>query len=83
MNEDIIQEEIVQEPLYQDFEEEFDEHELHHENVFDVITKLSGAILRKAEFENDFDKVYSLVFEKIAHLHGGEDFLTVLGETGG
>lgn len=83
MNEEIIEEEFPQEPLYQDYEDEFDEHDMHDHNVFEMITKLSGAILRKAEFENDFDKVYSLVFEKIAQLHHGEDFLAVLGEIGG
>ena len=84
LNEQMIEEEFLQEPAYADYGEELDEHEMHeHDQIFDMITKLSGAILRKAEFENDFDKVYSLVFEKIARLHHGEDFLVVLGEIGG
>ncbi len=82
LNKEIIEEEIVQEPMYQDVEEEYDEHS-HQNNFYEVVAKLSGAILRKAEFENDFDKVYSLVFEKIASLAHGEDFLAVLGEVGG
>ena len=69
--------------MYQDFEDEGDEHDSHQHNVLDMVAKLSGAILRKAEFENDYDKVYSLVFEKIAQLHHGEDFLVILGEIGG
>ena len=73
----------MQEPLYQDVDDDFEEHEFHQNNIVDVMTKLSGVILRKAEFEDDFDKVYTFVFEKIASLNSGEDFLAILGEIGG
>lgn len=53
--------------------------------IAELTTKLSGAILRKAEMENDFDKVYSKVFEKMVEVEffGGDDFLSILGNVGG
>lgn len=80
LNEEISPE-IVPEQMYQDSDEEFFEQD--QVNLLDMFSKLNGAILRKAEFENNFDKVYSLVFEKISQLRSGEDFLTILGEIGG
>lgn len=80
LNEEIDQE-FVPDQLYQDSEEEFFEQE--QINIFNMVSKLNGAILRKAEFENDFDKVYSFVFAKISQLQSGEDFLSILGEIGG
>lgn len=53
--------------------------------IAELTTKLSGAILRKAEMENDFDKVYSKVFEKMVEVEffGDDDFLSILGNVGG
>jgi hypothetical protein len=53
--------------------------------LVDLTTKLGGIILKKAELEDNFDGVYSKVFERmleIEHL-GGDEFLTVLGNIGG
>jgi hypothetical protein len=57
-------------------------------NEFDLIEatiKLNGAILRKAEFENNFDGVYTKVFEKMVELEvlGAEDVLEIFGDMGG
>jgi len=51
----------------------------------EVTTKLGGVILRKAELEEDFDKVYTKVFEKMteAEFMGSEDYLEIFGEVGG
>lgn len=58
------------------------------ESIIDFTTKLNGIILKKAELENDFDRVYSMVFERMYAIEGsegieGDDFLFVLGEIGG
>jgi hypothetical protein len=47
--------------------------------------KLSGIILRKAEFENNFEGVYTRVFEKMVELEvfGTEDVLEIFGSMGG
>jgi len=57
-------------------------------NQFDLIettVKLSGVILRKAELENNFESVYTKVFEKMVELEffGAEDVLEIFGEMGG
>ena len=53
--------------------------------MVEMTTKLGGVILRKAEMENDFEKVYLKVFEKMVEVEvtGGENLLEILGETGG
>lgn len=53
--------------------------------ISELMTKLSGAILRKAEMENDFDKVYSKVFERMVEVEffGNDDLLSILGDVGG
>lgn len=53
--------------------------------IAEMTTKLGGVILRKAEMENDFEKVYLKVFEKMVEveLTGGENLLEILGEVGG
>jgi hypothetical protein len=53
--------------------------------VAELTTKLGGVILRKAELEDDFEKVYLKVFEKMVEveLTGGENLLEILGEVGG
>jgi hypothetical protein len=50
-----------------------------------VTSKLSGAILRKAEMDSDFNGVYSMVFERMMGLESveGDEFLMVLGDIGG
>ena len=54
--------------------------------VAEMTTKFSGVILRKAELENNFEKVYSRVFEKMIEFEffgGGENVLEIFGESGG
>jgi hypothetical protein len=48
-------------------------------------TKLGGVIFRKAEMENNFEKVYSKVFERMVacELLGSETVLEILGDVGG
>ena len=48
-------------------------------------SKLSGIILKKAELENNFEGVYSKVFERMFQLQAsnGDELLFVLGEIGG
>ena len=61
------------------------DHVHNHFGLIEVTTKLGGVILRKAELEADFDKVYTKVFEKMAEFEfmGSEDFLEIFGEVGG
>lgn len=47
----------------------------------EITSKFSGIILKKAELDNDFERVYSRVFEKMANIE--EDILEVLGNVGG
>ena len=58
---------------------------LLNEGFEEITSKLSGVILRKAELENDFEKVYLKVFEKIAEIaeFGGEEPLEIFGNLGG
>jgi hypothetical protein len=51
----------------------------------ELLVKMSGAILRKAEMENNFEGVYTKVFEHIVKMEviGFVDVVEVLGETGG
>ncbi len=53
--------------------------------IVEMTAKLSGIILRKAELEGDFDKVYSKVFEKMVEVQffGQEEILEILGNVGG
>lgn len=55
--------------------------------IFDATSKLNGAILRKAEFEKDYKKVYFKVFEKILEMEfvesGEFGFLIIFGDLGG
>ena len=54
-------------------------------DVSEMVTRLSGAILRKAEIEEDFLKVYTNVFEKLAVFPFFEEVevLEVFGMMGG
>lgn len=57
------------------------------EHLINLTSSFSGAIFRKAEFENNFDKVYSRVIEKMVQFEfiGAEEenILEILGAVGG
>jgi hypothetical protein len=61
--------------------------EIFHQEDIDVeiMTKMNGAILRKAEMENSFEKVYTRVLEQMVRMEvfGFRDVVEILGETGG
>ncbi|MFH0711422.1 MAG: hypothetical protein V1944_02490 [Candidatus Aenigmatarchaeota archaeon] len=61
------------------------EHFHNHLGLIEVTTKLGGVILKKAELEADFEKVYTKVFQKMVEVEflGSEDFLEIFGEVGG
>ena len=54
-------------------------------SMAEFTSKLSGIILKKAELENNFEGVYSKVFERMFQLQAsnGDELLFVLGEIGG
>lgn len=50
----------------------------------EMSAKLNGAILRKAELEKNFKKVYLKVFERIVEIEEfGSEFLEIFGDMGG
>ena len=51
----------------------------------DMVGDVSGSILRQAEWEEDLQKTYTRVFEKIMELQftEGAEVLEVLGNLGG
>jgi len=51
----------------------------------ELIVKMSGAILRKAEMEDNFERVYTKVLEQMVRMEvvGFGDVVEILGETGG
>lgn len=57
--------------------------DMHH--VMEMAIEVSGSILRQAEWERDFTKTYTRVFEKIMELQytGSPEVLQVLGNLGG
>ncbi|MBU5537628.1 MAG: hypothetical protein QXO57_03530 [Candidatus Aenigmatarchaeota archaeon] len=57
--------------------------DLHH--VMEMAIEVSGSILRQAEWERDFTKIYTRVFEKILELQLTEnpEILQILGNLGG
>lgn len=59
-------------------------HEDFH-NVIEMAIEVSGSILRQAEWERDFTKIYTRVFQKIVELQytGNPEVLQVLGNLGG
>lgn len=61
------------------------DEEIFYEIDNEVLVKLSGAILRKAEMENDFEKVYTRVFEHMIKMEvlGFRDVVEILGDLGG
>ncbi len=52
---------------------------------FEITSKLSGVILRKALMENSFEKVYKKVFQQIIDNVSEDDvhILEILGDVGG
>lgn len=53
--------------------------------IAELTTKLGGIILKKAELEKDFEKVYLSVFEKMITIENisEDNILQILGEMGG
>ena len=54
-------------------------------SMAEFTSKLSGIILKKAELENNFEAVYSKVFERMNQLQAAnnDELLFVLGDIGG
>jgi len=54
-------------------------------NIMELTARLGGIIFKKAELENNFEGVYSKVFERMFQLQatGGDEFLFILGDIGG
>jgi hypothetical protein len=65
----------------------FFERENAQAHLANITATFSGAILRKAEFEDNFDKVYSRVVEKMVEFEFIElddgNVLELLGMVGG
>lgn len=59
--------------------------EIFYEIDEELLLKLSGAILRKAEIENDFEKVYLKIFEHMVKMEvfGFRDIVEIFGNLGG
>lgn len=55
------------------------------EGLTEITVKLNGIILRKAELENNFEKIYLKVFEKMVEIEEfeGEELLEIFGDLGG
>ena len=53
--------------------------------IVDMAVKLNGVALRKAEFDGNFSRVYSKIFERMVEVEalGNSDLLNILGEKGG
>lgn len=53
--------------------------------AFDMILKLSGVIYKKAQMDNDFEKVYNQVFTKMVttEFESDMDMLQIFGNVGG
>ena len=54
-----------------------------NEEIADITAKLNGVILRKAELEKNFEKVYLKIFEKMVEIEEFDNFLIVFGDLGG
>lgn len=59
--------------------------EIFYEIDDELLIKMSGVILRKAEIEKDFEKVYTKVFEHMIKMEvfGFHDVTEILGNLGG
>lgn len=55
-----------------------------YHNVMEMAVEMSGSILRQAEWERNFTKTYTRVFEKIVELQytGDQQILQILGNVG-
>ncbi len=53
--------------------------------MFDMMLKLSGVIYKKAQMENNFEKVYNQVFSKMVttDFETDMDMLEIFGNVGG
>jgi len=53
--------------------------------IYEMMTKLSGVILKKAFIENDFKKVYGRVFETLINIEFNDEknILEIFGNVGG
>ena len=53
--------------------------------MYDMILKLSGVIYKKAQMENNFEKVYNQVFTKTVttEFESDMDMLEIFGNVGG
>lgn len=52
----------------------------------EMTVKFSGVIFRKAELENNFERIYSRVVEKMVEFEyfgSGKNMVEILGESGG
>jgi len=58
--------------------------EMDNAQIVELTTKLNGVILCQAELQNNFERVYLSVFERMAEFQalGGNDMLEVLGDVG-
>ena len=58
-----------------------------NKDLAELTAKLGGIIMIKAEIDNNFEQIYSRVFEKVQEMEEFEvfdfDFLDVLGDMGG
>ncbi|MEM5766524.1 MAG: hypothetical protein QW423_02750 [Candidatus Aenigmatarchaeota archaeon] len=59
--------------------------EIFFEIEDEILVKLNGAILRKAEMEKDFEKVYTRIFEHMVKMEalGFRDVVEIFGDLGG
>ena len=55
-----------------------------YHNIMEMVVEMSGSILRQAEWERNFTKTYTRVFEKIVELQytGDPQVLQILGNVG-
>lgn len=59
--------------------------ELSEEELFELMSKLNGMLLRKAELLKDFDKVYSTALERAEEIEDPSSIeaFFLLGDVGG
>lgn len=57
----------------------------HMHEVMEMAIEVSGSILRQAEWERDFTKTYTRVFERITEMQFADnpEVLRILGNLGG
>lgn len=59
--------------------------EIFYEIDYETLLQMSGAILRKAELEKNYEKVYTKIFEHIVRMEvlGFRDMVEIFGDLGG